>query len=121
MSYKIKESGRSMVEMLGVLAIIGVLSITGIASFSIAMAKHKANEAAQQTSLAYVQVEEAAALGTQGTMHLNTEGNTTVSLGGTSLPNAGLKVDFGNDVAACKQFVAMYEGHSDFYVLGKCE
>ena len=33
--------GRSMVEMLGVLAIIGVLSIGGIAGYSLAMTKYK--------------------------------------------------------------------------------
>ncbi|MBQ3695758.1 MAG: hypothetical protein II938_02150 [Alphaproteobacteria bacterium] len=37
------ESGRSMVEMLGVLAIIGVLSVGGIAGYTMAMNKHKAN------------------------------------------------------------------------------
>ena len=38
------ELGRSMVEMLGVLAIIGVLSIVGIAGYKKAMAKIHANE-----------------------------------------------------------------------------
>ncbi len=38
------ESGRSMVEMLGVLAIIGVLSIGGIAGYTHAMNKSKAND-----------------------------------------------------------------------------
>ena len=38
------ESGRSMVEMLGVLAIIGVLSVGGIAGYTMAMNKYKANE-----------------------------------------------------------------------------
>ena len=38
------ESGRSMVEMLGVLAIIGVLSIGGIAGYSLAMNRYRANE-----------------------------------------------------------------------------
>ena len=42
--YKEKESGRSMVEMLGVLAIIGVLSVGGIAGYTTAMNKHKANQ-----------------------------------------------------------------------------
>ena len=37
-------SGRSMIEMLGVLAIIGVLSIGGIAGYSKAMEKWKANK-----------------------------------------------------------------------------
>ncbi len=41
---KTQESGRSMVEMLGVLAIIGVLSIGGIAGYSMAMNRYRANE-----------------------------------------------------------------------------
>ncbi len=36
-------NGRSMVEMLGVLAIIGVLSAGGLAGYSKAMEKHKTN------------------------------------------------------------------------------
>ncbi len=42
--------GRSMVEMLGVLAIIGVLSVGAIAGYSSAMNKHKLNKQAQQLS-----------------------------------------------------------------------
>ena len=38
------ENGRSMVEMLGVLAIIGVLSVAGIAGYTMAMQKYRANE-----------------------------------------------------------------------------
>ena len=40
----ISQSGRSMVEMLGTLAIIGVLSIGGVAGYSYAINKHYANE-----------------------------------------------------------------------------
>ena len=43
MKLKKLESGRSMVEMLGVLAIIGVLSVGGIAGYTLAMRKHRAN------------------------------------------------------------------------------
>ena len=39
-----KEQGRSMVEMLGVLAIIGVLSIGAIAGYTMAMNRYRANE-----------------------------------------------------------------------------
>ena len=39
-----KEYGRSMIEMLGVLAIIGVLSIGGLAGYTMAMNRHRANE-----------------------------------------------------------------------------
>ena len=37
------ESGRSMVEMLGVLAVIGVLSVGGIAGYMMAMNRHHSN------------------------------------------------------------------------------
>ena len=40
---ELNESGRSMVEMLGVLAIIGVLSVGGIAGYTQAMRKYRAN------------------------------------------------------------------------------
>ena len=42
------ESGRSMVEMLGVLAIVGVLSVGGIAGYSQAMSKFKVTKAMDQ-------------------------------------------------------------------------
>ena len=41
-------SGRSMIEMLGVLAIIGVLSIGAINGYSRAMMKYKLNKQAEQ-------------------------------------------------------------------------
>ena len=37
------ESGRSMVEMLGTLALVGVLSVVGLAVYGVAMDKHRAN------------------------------------------------------------------------------
>ena len=42
-------SGRSMVEMLGVLAIIGVLSVGAIAGYSKAMMKYRLNKSLEQT------------------------------------------------------------------------
>ena len=39
----ISEKGRSMVEMLGVLAVIGVLTMGGIAGYVFAMEKHRSN------------------------------------------------------------------------------
>ncbi|MBR2299497.1 MAG: type II secretion system protein [Alphaproteobacteria bacterium] len=41
---KFKENGRSMVEMLGVLAIIGVLSVGALSGYNNAMKKHKFNQ-----------------------------------------------------------------------------
>ena len=48
------EDGRSMVEMLGVLAIIGVLSVAGIAGYSMAMRKLKANNILDLASKAHI-------------------------------------------------------------------
>ncbi len=45
---KNNQTGRSMVEMLGVLAIIGVLSVGAIAGYQKAMFKYKLNKQAQQ-------------------------------------------------------------------------
>lgn len=48
---KTNEIGRSMIEMLGVLAIIGVLSVGGIAGYSKAMNKFKTNKIADNISM----------------------------------------------------------------------
>lgn len=57
---KLNEKGRSMIEMLGVLAIIGVLSVMGIAGYTKAMQKIKINKTidhitymAQRTRIAF--------------------------------------------------------------------
>ncbi|MBR2299404.1 MAG: hypothetical protein IJ870_02375 [Alphaproteobacteria bacterium] len=47
---KTKENGRSMVEMLGVLAIMAVLSVGALAGFNKAMDKYKLNKHAEQIS-----------------------------------------------------------------------
>ena len=51
------QSGRSMVEMLGVLAIIGVLSIAGIAGYSKAMIKFKVNKSLDQISMLVASIQ----------------------------------------------------------------
>lgn len=56
---KISEGGRSMVEMLGVLAIIGVLSVGGISGYSKAMAKFKASKAMDQLSILIANIRTA--------------------------------------------------------------
>ena len=51
------ECGRSMVDMLGVLAVMGLLTIIGIAGFKIAMNKAKANNlVADMNRLAHIVV-----------------------------------------------------------------
>ncbi len=44
MNVKTKQTGRTLLEMLGVLAIVGILSITALVGFTYAMNKHRANE-----------------------------------------------------------------------------
>ncbi len=60
-SEKQNQTGRSMVEMLGVLAVIGVLSVAGIAGFKNAMDKNKANtiinEAQKRATLVVPQIQ----------------------------------------------------------------
>ena len=58
MSRYAQETGRSMVEMLGVLAIIGVLSVGGIAGYSKAMFKYKLNQTLDVLSHALARLVE---------------------------------------------------------------
>lgn len=51
---KQNQSGRSMIEMLGVLAIIGVLSVGGIAGYSKAMMKWKINKMVEEYTIMMV-------------------------------------------------------------------
>ena len=57
------ENGRSMVEMLGTLAIIGVLSIGGIAGYSYGMDKYRANQTIHDISLRTVDLMTQASQG----------------------------------------------------------
>jgi len=57
--YKSEQSGRSMVEMLGVLAIIGVLSVGGISGYSRAMMKYKLTKTLDQISMVTANIRTA--------------------------------------------------------------
>ncbi|MBQ6854769.1 MAG: hypothetical protein IJO11_04945, partial [Alphaproteobacteria bacterium] len=46
-----KEKGRSMVEMLGVLAVIGVLSVGGIMGYKYGMMKYRVNETINELNI----------------------------------------------------------------------
>ncbi|GHU01734.1 hypothetical protein FACS1894186_5040 [Alphaproteobacteria bacterium] len=50
------QEGRSMVEMLGVLAIVGVLSIAGISGYSMAMNKYRVSRVLDQVQLLSVSI-----------------------------------------------------------------
>ena len=80
------ESGRSMVEMLGVLAIIGVLSIGGIAGYTMAMNRNTANNitdaAAKLSVIAYARGQANASA---GVMDFNDAGLGDLPTGVTSM------------------------------------
>lgn len=54
----IPEAGRSMIEMLGVLAIIGVLSVGGIAGYSKAMEMYKMNKVIDEYSSVFFELQK---------------------------------------------------------------
>ena len=54
----IPEAGRSMIEMLGVLAIIGVLSVGGIAGYSKAMEMYKMNKVIDEYSSVFFGLQQ---------------------------------------------------------------
>ena len=62
------QTGRSMVEMLGVLAIIGVLSVGGIAGYTSAMNKHRANDTVQRIMRRAVIISSQKQLGQTATL-----------------------------------------------------
>ena len=116
------ESGRSMVELLGVLAIMAVLSIGGIYGFSHALSKYRANEALQVVEWARMEIETAARINSQARLKLDFPKNSKVSLADSgSYKNAGIRVDFGDDVGTCKQFALMYKDNPDLAVIVSCE
>ncbi len=80
---KKNENGRSMIEMLGVLAIIGVLSAVGIYGYTVAMFRHQMNEVVHiASSLALM--SRSANVGTGKTLTLASAGLPS-KIGGLNL------------------------------------
>ncbi len=84
MHKKQSQSGRSMVEMLGVLAIIGVLSVGGIAGYKTAMERHITNQVLQATDQFYLGYltestnDDSPIYDTEKTTPFSAEGKTTL-------------------------------------------
>ena len=79
------ENGRSMVEMLGVLAIIGVLSVAGIAGYTMAMKKYRANEMLNAASQVVILAKAKAANGATVTNYTNTDASITSPISGATI------------------------------------
>ncbi len=106
---KKNESGRSMVEMLGVLAIIGVLSIGGIAGYTLAMNRYRANEIIDAASKVAV-IAMSANRGEGGTANLGSvaEGYTVPGVSTmTGYANGLVEIGYKTDTSdAVKNLVA---------------
>lgn len=80
-----KEQGRSMIEILGVLAIIGILSIGGIIGYSMAMNRYRANEILDTASKLSIAAQTAASMAN----NVNAWGNTMEAVAGEFGLNVG--------------------------------
>lgn len=65
-----RQSGRSMIEMLGVLAVIGILSAGGIAGYSSAMESYKVNKTIEMITFVAARNEMLFAKRTEGTTYV---------------------------------------------------
>ena len=85
-----QEQGRSMVEMLGVLAVVGVLSASGIAGYTYAMDRHRTNELLNEASKRAVVVASQIASGRTPSL---AEFGTGETAGGTFSTDAVTDID----------------------------
>ena len=120
------ESGRSMTEMLGTLAIIGVLSVGGIAGYSYGMDKYRANQTMNDIMLMGVDIitqlsqnrgiPTLSEWGTKTTAGYdvsivqNTDDKTQYGIQITDIPSSICKM-VGDGL---KQTVAVYVGNEDY-------
>ena len=96
------QSGRSMVEMLGVLAIIGVLSVGGIAGYSKAMFKYKMSKTMDILSHDIAK-----------TMELAISGNAYIRLDDPQFLKAiNFECDWDPDVGVCKLPIGSFYLHA---------
>ena len=115
---KKNEYGRSMVEMLGVLAIVGVLSVMGILGYGIAIRRYRANEIANTVATLMVMAHSANA-GEGGCIQLS-KSNLNKSPGGVDVDiiayvDAGGGVDIQlDDKPLCDAVMDLFpEGYVD--------
>ena len=111
-----QEQGRSMVEMLGVLAVVGVLSAGGIAGYTYAMDRHRTNELLNEASKRAVVVASQIASGRTPSL---AEFGTGETAGGKIESVMELEGEFGFKVTGvketvCKNIVKMVDESSGF-------
>ncbi len=117
------QNGRSMVEMLGVLAIIGVLSVGGIAGYSKAMNKFKINKTTDQVSVLVANLRTMFAaqgnysgLTVQTAIDFGVVPEDMIETGTGTNPTTKLKNAFSGDVEISVSPVKNGDANSAFYV-----
>ena len=110
-----EQNGRSMVEMLGVLAIIGVLSVGGIAGYSKAMTKFKINKSMDQISMLVANIRTLFS-GQRNYSGLSNQNAISFGIipgemdgGGAVITNEALKVKTGRDYPQCNPEFALMD------------
>ena len=122
-----EDCGRSMVEMLGVLAVMGVLSVGGVAMYTSAMNKYRANEILNEASKRVVMVAGQLLTNPSATtMSLAQFGSNAVA-GATFGENATisngkitLTFETAPDEAICNQMIAATGTNSAMLVAPGC-
>ena len=127
------QDGRSMVEMLGVLAIIGVISIGGIAGYRMAMNRYQANQIANEINLMRTDAKIKVAQGAEKLMlgepydsgHLNFGSNYEVAFDFIEIESedegvteAGYYIKIsGVSAGVCKPLVTLLNGMNETVAL----
>ncbi len=115
-SFQLLESGRSMVEMLAVIAIIGLLSVAGVMFYKLALTKHDATNIYGQIGLAYAQMIVKKSPTIQQPPKANIITPAIPGIG----EDAYIKVEI-DDKAVCKEVESMYKNNPDFVVVANCD
>lgn len=101
------EAGRSMIEMLGVLAIIGVLSIGGLAGYTMAMNRHRANTILDYASRCVVVAQ------TNGDGSQMETGDCQAILDGETIPGGATGISITSAASEVDQPVVTVTGASE--------
>jgi len=104
------EAGRSMTEMLGVLAIIGVLSIGGIAGYNVAIDNYNVNEIVGGVIERSIELSRQKIAGitiTKKSLDITYGANNKINgmYGVEVIPDTGVKGEFGLKVSEIRQNV----------------
>lgn len=106
------QNGRSMIEMLGVLAIIGVLSVGGISGYSRAMAKYKLTKAQDQITMLLMNIRTAYATSPSYT------GLSAQTAADYAIAPGDMIVTTGSEGAVTKSLAGAFGGAVDVKAMG---